>query len=151
MRRGVQTDSCAQALGELRDLEPIWDLHFRCRSLKDGPNSNFPEGKESSGRDSSDQGDRPSFLQSRCRIVASLLPLSPVVKALKGTIGSMILPVYNLVLRDQTCIPGQWLLSRSEGKRGGGIHPRNSKRGLWYSSHASFFLTGCSESDAGSI
>lgn len=89
---GVQTDSCAQALGELRDLEPILDLHFRCRSLKDGPNSNFPEGKESSGRDSSDQGDRPSFLQSRCRIVASLLPLSPVVKALKGTIGSILLP-----------------------------------------------------------
>ncbi|ONK56417.1 uncharacterized protein A4U43_C10F8400 [Asparagus officinalis] len=33
---GVQTDSCAQALGELRDLEPLLDPHFRWRSLKDG-------------------------------------------------------------------------------------------------------------------
>lgn len=77
---GVQTDSCAQALGELRDLEPLLDPHFRWRSLKDG--------LEFSGGARRKRGETHlikviarRFLQSRCRIVASLLPLSPVFQA----------------------------------------------------------------------
>lgn len=77
---GVQTDSCAQASGELRDLEPLLDPHFRWRSLKDG--------LEFSGGARRKRGETHlikviarRFLQSRCRIVASLLPLSPVFQA----------------------------------------------------------------------